>query len=216
MHSDWCCSVGASSCAGSESCFKTVKYQLDYAGRFRDAAHARAWFTEFFGTPTATATPGSRSSRPRMSSSDASPSSPRHASVRSMPRSVHGAHSERFVGGRPHGAFHLPRLSSTRSTPARASQRCCRFPFFLGSLSPEHPCSSSAHRYRFARGSCALTRSGPTMSPKLPAPPIALTMPAPSATESACSMLVPPAPPPPGPEKSLETSAPAEQEALAS
>lgn len=32
----------------SESCFKTVKYQPDYPGRFRDAAHARAWFTEFF------------------------------------------------------------------------------------------------------------------------------------------------------------------------
>lgn len=32
----------------SESCFKTVKYQPDYPGRFRDATHARAWFTEFF------------------------------------------------------------------------------------------------------------------------------------------------------------------------
>jgi putative transposase len=32
----------------SEACFKTVKYQPDYPGRFRDAAHARAWFTEFF------------------------------------------------------------------------------------------------------------------------------------------------------------------------
>jgi putative transposase len=32
----------------SEACFKTVKYQPDYPGRFRDAAHARRWFTEFF------------------------------------------------------------------------------------------------------------------------------------------------------------------------
>ncbi len=32
----------------SESCFKTVKYQPDYPGRFHDAAHARRWFTEFF------------------------------------------------------------------------------------------------------------------------------------------------------------------------
>jgi putative transposase len=32
----------------SESCFKTVKYQPDYPGRFQDAAHARRWFTEFF------------------------------------------------------------------------------------------------------------------------------------------------------------------------
>ena len=32
----------------SESCFKTVKYQPDYPGRFRDIAHARAWFAEFF------------------------------------------------------------------------------------------------------------------------------------------------------------------------
>lgn len=32
----------------SEACFKTVKYQPDYPGRFRDAAHARAWFNEFF------------------------------------------------------------------------------------------------------------------------------------------------------------------------
>jgi putative transposase len=32
----------------SESCFKTVKYQPDYPGRFRNAAHARAWFSEFF------------------------------------------------------------------------------------------------------------------------------------------------------------------------
>jgi putative transposase len=32
----------------SESCFKTVKYQPDYPGRFKDAAHARRWFTEFF------------------------------------------------------------------------------------------------------------------------------------------------------------------------
>ncbi len=32
----------------SESCFKTIKYQPDYPGRFQDAAHARRWFTEFF------------------------------------------------------------------------------------------------------------------------------------------------------------------------
>lgn len=32
----------------SESCFKTVKYQPDYPGRFQNAAHARRWFTEFF------------------------------------------------------------------------------------------------------------------------------------------------------------------------
>jgi putative transposase len=32
----------------SEACFKTVKYQPDYPGRFRDAAHARRWFSEFF------------------------------------------------------------------------------------------------------------------------------------------------------------------------
>ena len=32
----------------SESCFKTIKYQPDYPGRFHDAAHARRWFTEFF------------------------------------------------------------------------------------------------------------------------------------------------------------------------
>jgi putative transposase len=32
----------------SESCFKTIKYQPDYPGRFRNADHARRWFTEFF------------------------------------------------------------------------------------------------------------------------------------------------------------------------
>jgi putative transposase len=32
----------------SESCFKTIKYQPDYLGRFHDVAHARRWFTEFF------------------------------------------------------------------------------------------------------------------------------------------------------------------------
>ena len=32
----------------SESCFKTVKYQPDYPGRFRDVEHARRWFAEFF------------------------------------------------------------------------------------------------------------------------------------------------------------------------
>lgn len=32
----------------SESCFKTLKYQPDYPGRFRDIQHARRWFTEFF------------------------------------------------------------------------------------------------------------------------------------------------------------------------
>lgn len=32
----------------SESCFKTIKYQPDYPGRFQDAGHARRWFTEFF------------------------------------------------------------------------------------------------------------------------------------------------------------------------
>ena len=32
----------------SESCFKTVKYQPDYPGRFRGVAHARQWFAEFF------------------------------------------------------------------------------------------------------------------------------------------------------------------------
>jgi putative transposase len=32
----------------SESCFKTIKYQPDYPGRFRDVAHARRWFIEFF------------------------------------------------------------------------------------------------------------------------------------------------------------------------
>lgn len=32
----------------SESHFHTVKYQPDYPGRFRDIAHARQWFSEFF------------------------------------------------------------------------------------------------------------------------------------------------------------------------
>lgn len=32
----------------SESCFKTIKYQPDYPGRFRDVRHSRRWFTEFF------------------------------------------------------------------------------------------------------------------------------------------------------------------------
>ncbi len=32
----------------SESCFKTVKYQPDYPGRFSGLAHARAWCGEFF------------------------------------------------------------------------------------------------------------------------------------------------------------------------
>jgi putative transposase len=32
----------------SESCFKTIKYQPDYPGRFQDVAHARRWFVEFF------------------------------------------------------------------------------------------------------------------------------------------------------------------------
>ncbi|MEZ4330067.1 MAG: IS3 family transposase [Polyangiales bacterium] len=32
----------------SESCFKTIKYQPDYPGRFRDVEHARRWFAEFF------------------------------------------------------------------------------------------------------------------------------------------------------------------------
>lgn len=34
--------------AFSESCFKTLKYQGDYPGRFDDLAHARRWLTEFF------------------------------------------------------------------------------------------------------------------------------------------------------------------------
>lgn len=32
----------------SESCFKTVKYQPDYPGRFEGLAHARGWCDEFF------------------------------------------------------------------------------------------------------------------------------------------------------------------------
>ncbi|HEY6880916.1 MAG TPA: IS3 family transposase [Polyangiales bacterium] len=32
----------------SESCFKTIKYQPDYPGRFQGLAHARRWFVEFF------------------------------------------------------------------------------------------------------------------------------------------------------------------------
>lgn len=32
----------------SESCFKTVKMQPDYPGRFSDVAHARRWCNEFF------------------------------------------------------------------------------------------------------------------------------------------------------------------------
>lgn len=32
----------------SESCFKTIKYQPDYPGRFHGVGHARRWFTEFF------------------------------------------------------------------------------------------------------------------------------------------------------------------------
>jgi putative transposase len=32
----------------SEACFKTIKYQPDYPGRFSGAAHARRWFGEFF------------------------------------------------------------------------------------------------------------------------------------------------------------------------
>lgn len=34
--------------AFSEACFKTVKYQPDYPGRFRDVREARAWFAAFF------------------------------------------------------------------------------------------------------------------------------------------------------------------------
>ena len=34
--------------AFSESQFKTLKYQPDFPGRFRDAQHARAWCAEFF------------------------------------------------------------------------------------------------------------------------------------------------------------------------
>lgn len=34
--------------AFSESQFKTLKYQPDYPGRFRDAAHARAWAESYF------------------------------------------------------------------------------------------------------------------------------------------------------------------------
>ena len=33
----------------SESCFKTIKYQPDYPGRFHGAGHARRWCTSFFG-----------------------------------------------------------------------------------------------------------------------------------------------------------------------
>ncbi len=32
----------------SESCFKTIKYQPDYPGRFHSLADARRWFAEFF------------------------------------------------------------------------------------------------------------------------------------------------------------------------
>ena len=32
----------------SESCFKTVKYQPDYPGRFQNIGHARRWLSEFF------------------------------------------------------------------------------------------------------------------------------------------------------------------------
>lgn len=32
----------------SESCFKTIKYQPDYPGRFHGISHARSWFTDFF------------------------------------------------------------------------------------------------------------------------------------------------------------------------
>ena len=32
----------------SEACFKTIKYQPDYPGRFGGAGHARRWFGEFF------------------------------------------------------------------------------------------------------------------------------------------------------------------------
>jgi putative transposase len=34
--------------AFSESQFKTLKYQPDFPGRFRDVEHARAWCAEFF------------------------------------------------------------------------------------------------------------------------------------------------------------------------
>lgn len=34
--------------AFSEACFKTIKYQPDYPGRFGGAGHARSWFGEFF------------------------------------------------------------------------------------------------------------------------------------------------------------------------
>jgi putative transposase len=34
--------------AFSEACFKTIKYQPDYPGRFDGAGHARLWFGEFF------------------------------------------------------------------------------------------------------------------------------------------------------------------------
>lgn len=34
--------------AFSESCFKTVKYQPDYPGRFPDVQVARSWLAEFF------------------------------------------------------------------------------------------------------------------------------------------------------------------------
>ena len=83
----------------SESCFKTVKYQPDYPGRFRDAAHARAWFTDFFAW---------YANRHRHSGLVFTPADvffgrvPELAATRqhALDAAFH-AHPERFVRGRP-------------------------------------------------------------------------------------------------------------------
>jgi putative transposase len=84
----------------SESCFKTVKYQPDYPGRFRDTAHARAWFTEFF------AWYGSRHRHSGLALF--TPADvffgrvPERAATRQQALdAAFGAHPERFVRGRP-------------------------------------------------------------------------------------------------------------------
>jgi hypothetical protein len=160
----------------SESCFKTIKYQPDYPGRFHGVAHARRWFIEFFDW---------YANRHRHSGLALfTPADVFFGGVAELADtrqraldSAYAAHAERFVRGRP--TVHLPPANvainpidpgaatqtieealSASETAAPASRPCSNprhhRPCCRASARPQH---WSAHRFRFVRGSPALTRS---------------------------------------------------------
>ncbi len=97
----------AASVCSAKARFKTVKYQPDYPGRFRDAAHARAWRV------------GSKPRRPGWYLA--------RAPVRALPCAPQASALGPGTPLASRAAAHLPpRKPASGATPAPHTPRCAR------------------------------------------------------------------------------------------